>query len=200
YVAYLRGRDGHSCGGFLVAPNWVMTAAQCSLHQPLTVILGARRIQRREESWQTFEVEKYYCYKDFKSPQNGDDILLLKLKGNATSNSYVSSISLEKSTVPGGTVCSTAIWGYKPPADELHEATVTIIKERECLTRYPGLIDNVICGQSASAKVPEHVTGNAGDPLVCNNKAYGIFSYNYKQLGFYTDITRYLPWINNIMK
>ncbi|NWX06140.1 GRAE protein, partial [Caloenas nicobarica] len=198
YVAYLQGRDNHFCGGFLVAPNWVMTAAQCFVHKPLTVILGAHTIQRREESWQTFEVQEYHCHPEFQSPKNGNDILLLKLKGNATSNSYVRTISFEKSKVPGGTVCSTAGWGYKTPAAALCEATVTIMKQRDCLSNYPGLIDNLICGHSRSAGVPEKA--DAGDPLVCNNKAYGIYSYRYNRLGLYTHIAHYLPWINSIMK
>uniref|UniRef100_A0A8D0FGP9 Peptidase S1 domain-containing protein n=1 Tax=Strix occidentalis caurina TaxID=311401 RepID=A0A8D0FGP9_STROC len=201
YVAYLQGKNNHFCGGFLVAPNWVMTAAQCF---PLTVILGAHTIQRREESWQTFEVQEYHCHPDFMSPKKGNDILLLKLKGNATSNRYVRTISFEKSKVPGGTACSIAGWGYKTPAATLREATVTIIKQRDCLSHYPGLADNLICGRSGSAGVPEKVIsqlGDAGDPLVCNNKAYGIFSYRHNNWpGFYTHIAPYLPWVNSVMK
>ncbi|NXU37665.1 GRAF protein, partial [Drymodes brunneopygia] len=213
YLAYLQGKDNHFCGGFLVAPGWVMTAAQCLVHKPLTVILGAHTLRRREESWQTFEVKEYHCHPDFSSPRKGNDILLLKLNGNATSNGHVRPISLEKSKVRGGTECSVAGWGYRTATVTSREATVTIIKQRDCLSHYPGLADNLVCGRSRSAGVPEKVSlgpgrrrrlqgrGDAGDPLVCNNKAFGIFSYRHSNWpGFYTHISPYLPWVNSVMK
>ncbi|NWY44889.1 GRAF protein, partial [Sylvia atricapilla] len=207
YMALLHGKDSHSCGGFLVAPGWVMTAAQCLVHKPLTVTLGAHTLQRREESQQTFQVKEYHCHPQFTSPKKGYDILLLKLNGSATINSHVRPISFEKAKVRGGAECSVTGWGYRT-------ATVTIIKQRDCLSHYPGLADNLICGLSRPSGVPEKVRlvrekeeeeaageDDAGDPLVCNNKAYGIFSYRHNNWpGFYTHIAPYLPWVNSVMK
>uniref|UniRef100_A0A8C9MQD8 Granzyme K-like n=1 Tax=Serinus canaria TaxID=9135 RepID=A0A8C9MQD8_SERCA len=193
YVAFLQGKDNQSCGGFLVAPAWVMTAAQCLQHKPLTVILGAQTLQRREESWQTFQVKEYHSYPGYTSPKMGKDILLLKLNGTAKSNGHVRPISfLEKTKIWGGTQCRLVGWGDRT-------ATVTIISQRDCLNQDPGLADDLICGQSKSSKLPEK--GDAGDPLVCNNKAFGIFSYRHNNWpGFYTHISPYLPWVHSVMK
>lgn len=77
---------------------------------------------------------------------------LAQLKGNATSNSYVQTIAFEKSKILDGTVCSTVSWGGNTPTATLREATVTIVKQRECIRHYPFLADNLICGHSGSAE------------------------------------------------
>ncbi|NXX42662.1 CMA1 Chymase, partial [Tricholaema leucomelas] len=197
YMAYLRGRNNHSCGGFLVAPNWVMTAAQCLAYRPLTVTLGAHTAPSKEGSWQTFEVQDYHCHPNFTTPKKGNDILLLKLKGNATSNSYLP--FKEKFNIKGDTKCRVLVWGHRAHNGTLCKATVTIISDRNCLSYFPMRAANLVCGKSEPAGVPEK--SDAGDPLICNNKAYGIFSYKYGPWpGFYTLIAPYLSWIESVLK
>ncbi|NXA42626.1 GRAE protein, partial [Eudromia elegans] len=208
YLAYLQGKNNHFCGGFLVAPNWVMTAAQCFKHKPLTVILGAHNIQKQEESWQRLEVQEYHCHPDFRTAHNENDILLLKLKGNATSNNYVKTISLQRQNNIGQPECTVAGWGERPAA-ALHEAKVSVLRSRDCLHIYPGFPIHSICTRSAlpgalrkvRVRHREEMAGDIGGPLVCKNKAYGIFSYKYNEwYSYYTSISSYIPWIDKVMK
>ncbi|XP_012986399.2 granzyme-like protein 1 [Melopsittacus undulatus] len=199
YMAYVQGRNQQSCGGFLVAPSWVMTAAQCLDYKPLTVILGAHTVQTRWGSQQRFEVQQYHRHPDFTNRRRGNDILLLKLKGNATINQHVRTISFNVDQVPPGTTCIVKGWSHTSPRATLCEVWVTILKPRQCLNWNPWLAQNLICARNESFTWPKE--GDAGDPLVCNNKAYGIFSYRHKNWpGFYTHIAPFLTWINSVMK
>ncbi|KAM9516302.1 granzyme G-like isoform 1-T1 [Guaruba guarouba] len=199
YMAYVQGKNQQSCGGFLVAPSWVMTAAQCLDYKPLTVILGAHTVQRTEQSWQSFKVQQYHRHPGFTSPKNGNDILLLKLNGNATTNHHVRTISFNTDRVLGGTKCSVKGWSHTTSTATLCQVCVTILKPRQCLNWAPGLAQNLICALNESSTWPKKA--DAGDPLVCNNKVYGIFSYRHHNWpGFYTHIAPFLTWINSVMK
>nr|XP_060641732.1 mast cell protease 1A-like [Anolis sagrei ordinatus] len=76
YIAALKVGDGYGCGGFLVAPQWVMTAAHCM--DDITVVLGAHDLTALEESQQVIGVRSYYVHPEYNPMSIANDILLMK--------------------------------------------------------------------------------------------------------------------------
>ncbi|NWI45317.1 DDN1 protein, partial [Picathartes gymnocephalus] len=211
YMAYLKIQSGSQtgfCGGFLIRPDAVLSAAHCVDKKGITVILGAHNISGREPSQQKIRVGHWVIHPNYSAVGFKNDIVLLKLKPRARINKNVQLISFPRSNerVRAEAECKVPGWGWTSVTGNrtnvMREVKLKVQNEAECQQKFPNYQrQSMICVGDDYKKAS--YLGDSGGPLVCSQKAHGIVSHGHKRSlcpEVFTRISYFEPWIHEQLR